>query len=68
MQVMHLVGASSSRLKATLVGVGTLVLLCQESFEQDDAKNLRGDEFLHIYLLLLIEKEQSHSCYLGQPR
>ncbi len=40
---MHLIRASTSRAKATLIGA--LVPLVLESFEEDDTENLRG----HVY-------------------
>ncbi len=45
MQVVHLIRASTSRTKATLIRASALVSFGLESFEEDDTKNLRGDVY-----------------------
>ncbi len=42
---MHLIRASTSRPKATLIRASALVPLGLESFEEDDTKNLRSDVY-----------------------
>ncbi len=45
-QVVHLIRASTSRPKTTLISASALIPVVLESFEEDDTKNLRGDAYL----------------------
>ncbi len=64
---MHLIRASTSRPKATLIRASVLVPLVLEFFEEDDTKNLRGDVYqanapiIRAYSLVsLLEKKEKN--------
>ncbi len=64
---MHLIRASTSRPKATLIRASALVPLGSESFEEDDTKNLCSDVYqadasiIRAYSLIsLLEKRKKN--------